>query len=527
MQVGDVADLTPAGSTSSERKPRAWILVAALVPFLVLAVWRAGDGPGSTADDYAQYLMHAQALAEGRPYSDIGYIYNGTSRVGGPPLQPPGLPLTLLPVFVVAGANMALIKFVLLVFTVAFLALAGRYFAVHDDWRLGVGVALLAGLSPTMVQTSTQVLSDLPFTAIVWALILVADRPGPWRAGRIAAITALGGTAILYRMAGLAVIPALLAFTVLRHREHRWKPVVPVAVWLGCLLIGLFIADLGDVSVLSLRDILNGAAFRTNGWGVGSILAYKVVFLESHLYPFPQDRLNDVFHLLTGALMAIGLAVWLRKAYRRFLVAFCVMYGLMLLALPLHSVRYLWPLFPVFVFGLLNGIRVVATLLFRAWPPARASRVALAYSLVIAPLAVLAVAATPHETGPLDAPDIHQVTTHLKESASGGQVRAVFPKPRALAWETGIPAMPLPKAFPPDSVVLVLRQHCITHVVLANASQHRRVKAVFESARVRPDAFGIALKNETFTVYELRAAGPDEVRTTIEACPAAWRGGKE
>jgi hypothetical protein len=72
-----------AASASEQPRSRLRILLwaAALLPFLFLALWRLPDGPGIDADDYGQYLRHAQALAEGRSYSDIGYIWSRLRRV--------------------------------------------------------------------------------------------------------------------------------------------------------------------------------------------------------------------------------------------------------------------------------------------------------------------------------------------------------------------------------------------------------------------------------------------------------------
>ena len=51
-----------------------WV-VPLLIPFLVLAALHWDWLPGATYGDHAQYLAHARAIVEGRPYGDIGYIY--------------------------------------------------------------------------------------------------------------------------------------------------------------------------------------------------------------------------------------------------------------------------------------------------------------------------------------------------------------------------------------------------------------------------------------------------------------------
>src|SRR5687768_6485479 len=99
-------------------RPLPW--VAVLLPFLLLAIWRSTSGPGVQADDYAQYLLHADALAEGRSYGDIPYIYSPYARWIGPKMAMPGVPLVLSVVQRIFGPNLAIMKALMLSFAVAF-----------------------------------------------------------------------------------------------------------------------------------------------------------------------------------------------------------------------------------------------------------------------------------------------------------------------------------------------------------------------------------------------------------------------
>jgi hypothetical protein len=79
-----------------------WLIAAALLPFAAIVLARWSQPPAATDGDYAHYLLHAKAIAESRPYTDIGYIYTRMNLVG-PELQPPGWPLVLAP-FVAASS---------------------------------------------------------------------------------------------------------------------------------------------------------------------------------------------------------------------------------------------------------------------------------------------------------------------------------------------------------------------------------------------------------------------------------------
>ena len=408
---------TPSTTQQSiDIRPRAnrsfLIWAAVLLPFLVVALWRLPDGPGLDADDYGQYLMHAQALAEGRPYGDIGYIYSRFRYGLGPQVAPPGLPLTLAAVYTVFGPDMVAMKLVMLGFATAFVLLAALYFARHDDRRLGMGVALLCGLSPALAHNASQLLTDLPFAALVWAVIYLTDRPGRWSFTRIAAITFLGAFAVMYRVPGAALFPALMLFAALHFREQGWRPALPLLLWVVGLLVLATVAPIEKFGVVRFGRILE--------WDWAQLSAnakdYWSAMFESHLHPFPSPRANDLFHVVTGALMAVGLLSWVRGALFRFGTIFAFMYGVMLLVVPFSQGRYLWPLFPFFVFGLLNGVRVIAA---RLKPTAaqHAPAFALGFALILVPPALIRTIGQPRQGDLMAVPEVQDVVRELRDAA--------------------------------------------------------------------------------------------------------------
>jgi hypothetical protein len=149
-----------------------------------------------------------------------------------------------------AGENLFVLRLVMLAFATAFVLGAGCYFARREDPLLKLGVSLLVGALVPISQTSAQILSDLPFAALVWFLISVCDREGYWGARRIVAATLLLAVAMSFRTAGIAIIPAVLLFTVLQFRQHRWRPAVAVFV---CAALGVAAVAVGGLS-LGFKD---------------------------------------------------------------------------------------------------------------------------------------------------------------------------------------------------------------------------------------------------------------------------------
>jgi hypothetical protein len=375
--------------------------------------------------------MHAQALAEGRSYSDIGYIYSRFRYGLGPQSAPPGLPLTLAAVYKLFGPNLVAMRVVLLCFATAFVLLAGLYFARQRDLLVGIGVAVLCGLSPGIAHGSTQLLTDLPCAALLWAVIYLMDLPGRFNAPRLLAITILGAFAMAFRLPGAVLFPALSLFTVLRYRDHGLRPLIPVLAWVLGVAALTAVAPLGRFAVIRFGRVLEWDQAQM----IANLRAYLPVVIESHLHPFRSPRANDLFHAFTGVIMAVGLIAWMRTAFNRFGAIFAAVYAGLLVVLPIQQGRYLWPLFPFFVFGLLNGVRVIV---LRIWPsfPQRASAAALAFAAVLATPAVINASNEPRRGDLLAVPEVKELVRELEKDEAAGPVRVVFYKPRSFAWRT-------------------------------------------------------------------------------------------
>ena len=414
------------------------------------------------------------------------------------------------------GPNLAVLKAVMLLFGVAFAGFAGLYFTRFADRKLGIGVALLCALSPGMVHAASQILTDLPFAALLWVLIYLIDRPGRFDAGKIIGVTLIGAYAVSLRSTGVALGPALLLFALLHYREHGLKPLVPLAVWGGGLAILALFTNVGSAAVVSVHPQAMYEWIFIEKLPLHNISQYAQHMVASHIYPFPWDIANDVFHVLTVGLMVVGLAPWLRNNYKRFAVIFAACYVLMLIILPLTQLRYLWPLFPFFVFGMLNGVRILLERLRRA--PRLAASGALAFAVLLVPPATMDVLNGPELIDVTDVPEARELFDYLEERAQTEELRVTFFKPRTLGWLTGIPTMGPPRGEP-HCILGELGRQEITHVITGNlrAGGGSFLRAAMEFS---PERFKEEYRNRMFTVYAFQR-GPDAV--TFEQSPECQR----
>ena len=502
----------------ASRRIRSYWWFLAATPFLIAAFYGLQGGPGLAADDHAQYLLHAQALADGRPYSDIPYVYSPYARWIGPKSAMPGLPALVSVVFRLGG-DAEVARLLLLGLTLAFLVLAGRYFAREANVFLGLGVLLLSGLTPGVVHSSTQVLTDLPFAACVWAVIWFADKPGPFDMRRIALLTGFGLAAITFRTAGLALMPALALFTLLNWREHKLRPLVPVVLWLVGFVILVSLFERGALSVVRFGPDFLLRWLRITQFGLLNVPFYAKVIPDFHLHPFASGLANNLFHVVTATVMLVGLLSWIVKSFRKFSVSFLVAQGSLLLVVPAVSPRYAWVLIPFFTFGLLNGVHVLLRLLPAAKP--HALRFALAFGGLLALAGMRPLFTEPLPRDLMEEPAVHAVIQHLRSTGGNETTRVTFYKPRSFALATGIPTMGPIQGRPAECLMAELVRKRITHVILGRLTPRgRRVPRDDTSIRelvVRyPEAFILEYRSDPFNVYDFRPGDPNR---WLNACP--------
>jgi 4-amino-4-deoxy-L-arabinose transferase-like glycosyltransferase len=122
--------------TSPVSRYLLWLL---LFGYFVLGVVTLTSGHG-WGDDWAQYVLHAQNIVNGRAYGDTGYLFNPDNPSIGPPNYPPGLPYVLAPVIALFGFNILALKIACFACVVAALPLIFNLLSVS----LGDLIALIA-----------------------------------------------------------------------------------------------------------------------------------------------------------------------------------------------------------------------------------------------------------------------------------------------------------------------------------------------------------------------------------------------
>lgn len=492
--------MTEPANTSLRGRSSWWWALVALLPYFAVVIVRWDHLPSATDGDYAQYLLHAKALAEGRPYSDIGYIYTDMNLVG-PRNQPPGWPIVLAPFVAAFGVHSPVIKLLVTFLVAGFAITAGLYFARRSGAVPGLAVTMAVPLALETGRATGSALSDPLCCLLIWLALLIADRDQGSRIRRHATAAALAIGATLVRVAGIALLPAVAAHAISQARGN--KPRVVLAVFASGLAAGLVFALAGDSVPVIGRYVAGAATFGVSP--VEFIQTYRSALTAGALFPLSSDGANDVYHVVIAIPLLVGALRFLRMEMGSTLWWFVFAYAGMLFVSPVREGRYAWPLIPLVMFWLVSGAMF---LLDRVRSPSVRAVIPRYAAIVVGLIgigAALRLAQTPRREALLDDPPTIELFAVVQSLADTGGVvpRVVFANPRVLTLETGVAAMGLPYGEP-EEVINEFDAQAITHVVVPlHTFNHRAERMLLENVTDRPARFASVFSNSRYQLYRL------------------------
>jgi 4-amino-4-deoxy-L-arabinose transferase-like glycosyltransferase len=197
----------------SQRPPVAMALFAALLATQILPYW-------SPTPDAAGYLSIARSIARGGPLANMG----------SPKLHyPPGYPLLISPLFLVADRPLALLIVEQWIFAVVYML--GVYYWARRSFGSGaLVITALVMANASFWMFARQTLSEMPFMALlVWTAIAMNRLAEATRSRDVAkwcAIVGLMTAALsLVRPVGILIITgyALMMLSCVRQGRASWR----------------------------------------------------------------------------------------------------------------------------------------------------------------------------------------------------------------------------------------------------------------------------------------------------------------
>ena len=348
--------------------PVAMLVVALTLALNVIPYW-------IPTPDSALYLSLGRSLARGEGY-----------RVGGIPhtLVLPGFPLILAAVFRTLGENYLVMNLVQALFGMGCVLLTVALFRRWLGLRAAVLLAVLFGMTESLVRWSSRILTDAPHLFFVLLALLLIQEMGrrAHRASRLALALLVGPTMLIagvLRLNGFLLIPVALA-VLFRPREGGLKlgeKIVTVLVWSALIALPLlsWYRYVSHVPADMRNTYLGYATFMQ---GPGHLLRYTVETVcelpEQLTEALLRNHLTLVPNLLVVVVVGVGLVRLVRHGGWH--VVLFVLLQLGLFATQEFSRRYLLVVLPFLVAGFVVGAAYLTAVVGRRRAPGRPSRAA-------------------------------------------------------------------------------------------------------------------------------------------------------
>jgi tetratricopeptide (TPR) repeat protein len=321
--------------------------------------------------DIPGYLLSSRSLATFDGYRDIDAP--GEPRHA---FRPPGLPLLLAPLSLASPYNVPAAKVLVLASTLLAFSLLWIYARkVCGDWA-ALLVLLLIAASPYSLLFATEVMSEFPYLAFLFAILLLLRGEGRFRLSLLFLLLAF---LPFIRTIGVVWIVAIGLLGLTRRVRWKWSiaaalALAPTLLWSwrngsagGPTYLGAILKDLeGSSASEHLERIGAGVWYYLEaffGLLIPALEPGKPLYERVLVAPAPD--LGGLFGL--AALPAIAFAslflcgLWSRRKEEGGLIALQTMLLFTALAIypPRHE-RLVWPLLPLALIYAVAGVRFLA-----------------------------------------------------------------------------------------------------------------------------------------------------------------------
>ena len=492
---------------------RNTVIFLSIVTF-VMAAAAARDGH-DWGGDYAQYILHAQNILDGEPYSPIAGTIHNPYLQWMVPAYPPIYPLCIAAVVAVFGVNFVALK----VQIAAFLALAvALYWPLARrvlPGRWAIGAVCFVAFAPYLLKFSNKVLSEIPYMAVSFAALIVAERffsEKNWKSTLqlLIAMVAIAAT----RSVGLAFVVAVPAYALVAKRSHFVTSVLAsltaflVLTAISWSMIGFYVGQSG----MSIERVLVWLEGKPAGY-LHQLGRYLALYPDESA-PF-AITLNTITAVIYLSLVSLGIY---KKRKLRLLDAYLVIYLLTIYVFTAAKIRYLFPVIPLLSLHAFQGLRFVWVSISKMhWRPLQIRRwmpyaPALVYvPLFLAYLGVYTLKPVSSGANILNDPNVSDLFEHVgsnRQEISG----LIFHSPRVMGLFTGVPATCAFNAeiyyetdvtWDLEKLLDLAARGGISHVILAE-KKSKTCLAIGPIVDRNPGIFVQSYRNPGYRVYRIQ-----------------------
>ncbi len=341
------------------------LMILLFLPLLFLNVTDSHDWGG----DFAMYIMEARNILNGDPVSETNYIYNPDNPVLGPPSYPVGFPLLLVPVMAIFGQDIHVLITFMSFFLIVFLIVSLWFFRNYFSNLIIFFLIILMAYNPWMIMFKMEVMSDIPFGALLIFLVILTGRSELISWKMIVAMGMLSGFLISIRAIGWAFPVAFvvwMAFLIFKLRENK------LSRRFFYLLKGIVLAAISYCVYFLLNHLIfkiatvEDSAY-TNIWGNEPLgvtilenLAYYIGVIE-HFFNPQNGQWRFASLLLRSFAVVFIFLGFINRMLRKVSfveILFITYIGILLIYPYRHSgFRFLLPVLPLLLYFFIHGMQ--------------------------------------------------------------------------------------------------------------------------------------------------------------------------
>ena len=310
-------------------------------------------------DDFASYIMQAQSILAGDMAAFVEHnsftIFQSSFQIG-PVAYPWGYPLILTPALLLKGLHPLTLKLPGLFFFAGFLTCLYCWTKNRLTPPESLLLVSLFAFNPVLIKFLDQILSDIPllfFTSLGLILVLNDKHTDSWWKHLV--LGAVLFFAFFMRTTGILLLASFLVYEFIdffRHQETRRSifrnSAVTTLAFVSLWLITTQIFPNGQGSYLQQLKDLTPNIFKEN------LINYFYLFAS---FFGTEPVWTYVYYVL---LVFFLLGAWARSGPDLPLLIFFVLYFIAMLFWPdWQGMRFIFPLLPIFVYFVFQGMKLI------------------------------------------------------------------------------------------------------------------------------------------------------------------------
>ncbi len=463
-------------------------------------------------DDFAQYIHQAGNIIQGIPQSETGYVYNELNPSIGPQAYPMGFPLLLAPVYKLAGNNIvAFITLISLLYIVLGLLMI-VFYRQYFSWITALVLAMIFMYNPSMVIFKSEVMSDIPFTALLVLNFILYQKSKSGNLKQYFIFALSTGLMLTIKPAGIVFIGAVIMeqlFFLIR-RETQLKH---FAIYVGIIILFpvlvYYVINIYMFRIPSGGSIHDYLIFYDPGKLMTTIPENFSRYIEEFRYLYvPQTGAFFGISLLLGSIMlTMTLIGFIKRLINGPEVTewFFIFYTIMLLGYHYNnsSFRLIVPLGFISLFYATTGLKSIQLM---AQIPSKIKAVAIGIFVMLLFMPALVKIAR-SSGGPLDGPQKKsaiETFNYIKKNVPPDAV-VVFAKPRALALYGGCNSMADPRSSDPTLVHKQVMDAKSSYLLI---SEKLTNEVTQRYTRVMQSRLTKKFENKDFVLYKINPVNP-------------------